>query len=69
MTLYQVVRHYVVRVPRRVIVLVILILQTITQVIQTMVSHEFITIIDTSGTDTIRTFMAWYRHFNKKWLG
>jgi len=42
MNLYQVVRHYVVPVPHRVLVLVILILQTITQVIQTMVSHEFI---------------------------
>ena len=43
--LYQVVRHYVVRVPHHVLVLVILLLHTITQVIQTMVSHEIITII------------------------
>jgi hypothetical protein len=42
---YQVVRHYVVRVPHRVLVLVSLILQKVTQVIQTMESHEFNTII------------------------
>jgi len=40
MKFYQVVRHYVVRVLHRVLVLVIL--QTLTQVIQTIVSHELI---------------------------